>query len=80
MPYKIKIWCIIHQVPDNAEAVHKVQLCQKIHPVLTAQRDVKRVNSSCQIEESSPNNTYGFQVSFQNLHDAKAICEVIYKL
>jgi hypothetical protein len=69
---KIKMWCVIHQAQDEAQAACKVQLCQQVH--------VKRVNSSCQIEESTPNNTYGFQVSLQNLHEAKAICEVIYKL
>lgn len=70
----------IHQVTDEAQSVHKLLLHHHIHPVPTAQRDVGRVNSSCQIEESTPNNTYGFQVSFQNLHEIKAICEVIYKL
>lgn len=71
---------IIHQVTDEAEPVHKLLLHHQIHPLPTTQRDVKRVNPSCQIEESTPNNTYGFQVSFQNLQEVKAICEVIYKL
>lgn len=71
---------IIHQVTDEAQPVQKLLLHHQIHPVPTTRGDVGRVNSSCQIEESTPNNTYGFQVSFQNLHDVKAICEVIYKL
>ncbi|XP_033611757.1 DNA polymerase zeta catalytic subunit isoform X3 [Cryptotermes secundus] len=59
----------------EAEPVRKLLLHHQLHPVTTTQRAVEGVNSSCQIEESTPNNTYGFQVSLQNLHEVKAICE-----
>jgi len=60
--------------------VDNVHLHTEIPAIPTTWRTVKQANSSCQIEESTPNNTYGFRVSFENLNEVKAVCEVLYKL
>ena len=75
-----QIALIVRQVPGVGQCVNNLHLHTEVPAVPTTWRTVKRANSSCQIEESTPNNTYGFRMSFENLNEVKAICEVLYKL
>jgi hypothetical protein len=75
-----QITLIVCQVPDVGQCVSNLHLNTEIPTIPTIWRTLKQANSSCQIEESTPNNTYGFRMSFENLNKVKAICEVLYKL